>query len=100
MKKVTKGNVTIKLWDIGGQPRFRRMWERYCRGVNAIVYVVDSSDPEKLPVAKKELHDLIGKPPLAGIPLLVLGNKIDLANSLRVDDIISPRIPRARDMSN
>ncbi len=40
MKKVTKGNVTIKLWDIGGQPRFRGMWERYCRGVNAIVYVI------------------------------------------------------------
>lgn len=26
-------------WDLGGQPRFRPMWERYCRGVNAIVYV-------------------------------------------------------------
>ena len=88
VKKVTKGNVTIKLWDIGGQPRFRSMWERYCRGVNAIVYVVDSADPEKLPTAKKELHDLISKPPLAEIPLLVLGNKNDLPNSLRVDDII------------
>lgn len=39
MRKVTKGNVTLKFWDIGGQPRFRSMWERYCRGVNAIVYV-------------------------------------------------------------
>ena len=39
MKKVTRGNVTIKLWDIGGQPKFRSMWERYCRGVNAVVYV-------------------------------------------------------------
>lgn len=38
MRKITKGNVTIKLWDIGGQPRFRTMWERYCRGVNAIMY--------------------------------------------------------------
>lgn len=37
MRRVTKGNVTIKVWDIGGQPRFRSMWERYCRGVNAIV---------------------------------------------------------------
>jgi len=27
----------FQLWDIGGQPRFRSMWERYCRGVNAIV---------------------------------------------------------------
>ena len=42
MRKVTKGKVTIKLWDLGGQPRFRSMWERYCRGVNAMVYVVDS----------------------------------------------------------
>ena len=37
MRKITKGHVTIKVWDIGGQPRFRSMWERYCRGVNAIV---------------------------------------------------------------
>lgn len=37
MRKVTKGNVTIKLWDLGGQRRFRTMWERYCRGVTAIV---------------------------------------------------------------
>lgn len=40
MRKVSKGNVTIKLWDLGGQPRFRSMWERYCRGVSAIVYVI------------------------------------------------------------
>ena len=37
MRKVTKGNVTIKLWDLGGQRRFRTMWERYCRGVTAIL---------------------------------------------------------------
>ena len=29
----------VQLWDIGGQPRFRSMWERYCRGVTAIVWV-------------------------------------------------------------
>ena len=46
MRKVTKGKVTIKLWDLGGQPRFRSMWERYCRGVHAIVYVVDSADAD------------------------------------------------------
>ena len=68
MRKITKGRVTIKLWDIGGQPRwyfakkkiifkvvfiecrFRSMWERYCRGVNAIVYMVDSADSQKIEV--------------------------------------------------
>lgn len=29
--------LSLEIWDIGGQPRFRSMWERYCRGVNAIV---------------------------------------------------------------
>jgi len=89
MKKITKGNVTIKLWDIGGQPRFRSMWERYCRGVNAILFVVDAADPEKFEATKKELHDLLSKPPLASIPLLVLGNKNDLPAAIGVEEIIS-----------
>mmetsp|Transcript_44386 Transcript_44386/g.136994 ORF Transcript_44386/g.136994 Transcript_44386/m.136994 type:complete len:192 (-) Transcript_44386:153-728(-) len=77
-KKVTKGSVTIKLWDIGGQPRFRPMWERYCRGVNSIVFVVDASDPGNFETSKQCLNDLLGKPALEKIPLLVLANKNDL----------------------
>ncbi|KAF8398962.1 hypothetical protein HHK36_014827 [Tetracentron sinense] len=82
MRKVTKGNVTIKLWDLGGQQRFRTMWERYCRGVSAILYVVDAADRDSVPISRSELHDLLTKPSLAGIPLLVLGNKIDKSEAL------------------
>ncbi|KAG9440522.1 hypothetical protein H6P81_020687 [Aristolochia fimbriata] len=82
MRKVTKGNVTIKLWDLGGQPRFRSMWERYCRAVSAIVYVVDAADRDNIPISKSELHDLLNKPSLSGIPLLVLGNKVDKPEAL------------------
>ncbi|KAI5248980.1 ras small GTPase [Aureobasidium subglaciale] len=100
MKKVTKGHVTLKCfreneieahwrsWDLGGQPRFRSMWERYCRGVNAMVFIVDSADKEALPVAREELHVLLEKPALEGIPLLVLGNKSDLPDHLSVDELI------------
>jgi ADP-ribosylation factor-like protein 8 len=88
MRKVTKGKVTIKLWDLGGQPRFRSMWERYCRGVNAIVYVVDSADPENIATSKTEMHDLLAKPALEGIPMLVLGNKNDLEASVGVEELI------------
>jgi ADP-ribosylation factor-like protein 8 len=77
-RKVTKGNVSIKLWDIGGQPRFRSMWERYCRGVSAIVFVVDSVDAQSLPLARQCLLDLLSKPTLQSIPLLVLANKNDV----------------------
>ncbi|KAI8911795.1 ADP-ribosylation factor family-domain-containing protein [Gorgonomyces haynaldii] len=88
MRKVTKGAVVMKLWDLGGQTRFRGMWERYCRGVNCIVYVVDAADHAKLPSAKTELFNLLEKQQLQGIPLLVLGNKNDLPEALGVDDLI------------
>ena len=79
MRKVTRGGVTIKLWDLGGQPRFRSMWERYCRGVGA--------DPGSLDAARAELHDLLSRPSLAGTPLLVLGNKNDLPGALAAADL-------------
>ncbi|KAK2753516.1 hypothetical protein FQN54_007906 [Arachnomyces sp. PD_36] len=87
-KKVQKGHVSLNCWDIGGQPRFRLMWERYCQGVNAIIYIVDAADRAALPVATDELHELLSRPSLAGIPLLVLGNKSDLPDKLSVDDLI------------
>ncbi|KAI9627778.1 hypothetical protein PSHT_14107 [Puccinia striiformis] len=86
MRKYTKGSVTIKLW--GSQPRFRSMWERYCRGVTAIVFVVDSSDPKGIEASKLELQSLVTKPELNGIPLLVLGNKNDLEQSMKVGELI------------
>ncbi|VDN07954.1 unnamed protein product [Thelazia callipaeda] len=82
MRKITKGNVTIKLWDIGGQPRFRSMWERYCRGVNAIIFMVDAADEDKLEASRMELIQLLDKPQLDSIPVLVLANKKDLPGAL------------------
>ena len=88
MKRVQKGHVELKCWDLGGQPRFRTMWERYCRGVNAIVFIVDIADMNLLPTAREELHALMEHSSLEGIPLLVLGNKTDLPDKLSVDELI------------
>jgi ADP-ribosylation factor-like protein 8 len=88
MKRVQRGHVTLKCWDIGGQPRFRNMWERYCRGVNAIVFIVDIAEPALIPQAKEELHALMSNQSLLGIPLLVLGNKSDLPQRMSVDELI------------
>jgi ADP-ribosylation factor-like protein 8 len=64
------------------------MWERYCRGVDAIMYIVDIADMDALPSSREELHLLMSQPTLEGIPLLVLGNKSDLPNKLTVDELI------------
>lgn len=68
--------------------KFRNMWERYCRDVNAIIFVVDAADREALPVANDELHALLSHESLASVPLLVLANKSDLKDKMSVDEVI------------
>ncbi|XP_047321978.1 ADP-ribosylation factor-like protein 8c [Impatiens glandulifera] len=58
------------------------MWERYFRGVSAILYIVDATDRDSVPISRTELHDLLEKPSLSVIPLLVLDNKIDKSKAL------------------
>jgi len=56
--------------------------------LTAFSFIVDSADKEALPVAKEELHILLEKPAMEGIPLLVLGNKSDLDEHAGVDELI------------
>lgn len=88
MRKVQKGKVMIKIWDMGGQQQFRGMWERYCRDVEAIVFVVDSADDKAFTLARDEIKRLFeNHPALNSIPLLVLMNKNDLPEAKRPDEI-------------
>ena len=88
MRKLSRDGVSVKTWDLGGQERFRGTWERYCRGVDCVVYVVDASAPETFETARNELHGLLKRETLGGIPLLVLGNKCDLEASVRVQEVV------------
>lgn len=45
-------------------------------------YMVDAADLDKLEASRNELHSLLDKPQLNGIPVLVLGNKRDLPGAL------------------
>ena len=47
-------------------------------GVQAIIFVVDSNDIQRLEVAKKELHKVMQEEALKEAVLLVLANKQDL----------------------
>ncbi|KAF9219167.1 P-loop containing nucleoside triphosphate hydrolase protein [Gyrodon lividus] len=87
-RKVRKGAVTFKIWDVAGQAKFRSMWERYCHGVDAVVYVFAPLFQDKFQTARFELHQLLSQPSLTGVPLLVLGNKNDVPNHATVKDLI------------
>jgi small GTP-binding protein len=87
-KELKKGKINLKMWDLGGQSKFREAWEKYCRHSDCIIFVVDSADISNLDESRKELHALMQCPSLVGIPLLLLGNKNDLEGALTEEELI------------
>ena len=50
--------------------------------------MVDAADHDRIEAARNELHNLLDKGHLAGIPVLVLGNKRDLPDALDENELI------------
>ena len=53
-------NVHFVMWDIGGQESLRQAWSTYYTGTHFMILVVDSTDRERLTVAKEELYKMLG----------------------------------------
>ena len=41
-------NLKLTMWDVGGQKRLIELWNHYFPNNDAIIYVVDSSDTERM----------------------------------------------------
>lgn len=56
LEEVTVGNVKFKAWDLGGHKQVRGAWRDYFAEADAIIFVVDAADHERLNEAQ-EVHD-------------------------------------------
>ncbi|XP_066237014.1 ADP-ribosylation factor-like protein 11 isoform X2 [Saccopteryx leptura] len=81
------GNVSLTLWDVGGQTQLRASWKDYLEGTDVLVYVLDSTDAARLPEAAAELMDVLDNPHMASIPVLVLANKHESPDALPLLEI-------------
>ncbi|XP_057585550.1 ADP-ribosylation factor-like protein 9 isoform X2 [Hippopotamus amphibius kiboko] len=75
----------LEFLEIGGSEPFRSYWEMYLSKGLLLIFVVDSADHNRLPEAKKHLHQLIGTNPI--LPLVVFANKQDLEAAYHITDI-------------
>ena len=67
--KLNKFDIT--LYDLGGGKKIRGIWKNYYAEIYGVIYVLDSSDSDRLEEAKQTLWDLLEQPRMKGKPLLV-----------------------------
>ena len=77
----------FQVWDLGGQTSIRPYWRCYYPNTDAIVFVVDSADVERMNVAKGELAAMLEEDELRDSILLVFANKQDQKGALNAQQI-------------
>eukprot|EP00448_Togula_jolla_P004230 CAMPEP_0170608752 /NCGR_PEP_ID=MMETSP0224-20130122/21753_1 /TAXON_ID=285029 /ORGANISM="Togula jolla, Strain CCCM 725" /LENGTH=236 /DNA_ID=CAMNT_0010934001 /DNA_START=80 /DNA_END=790 /DNA_ORIENTATION=- len=80
--------VSFTAWDIGGRDKIRPLWRHYYQGINALIFVVDSNDRDRLEDASDQLEKMLEEDELQEAPLLVMANKQDLPNAMKVPAIV------------
>lgn len=75
-------NLAFTVWDIGGQDRIRALWRLYYQDTEGVIFVVDSSDRERIQEARNELYKLLNEEELKNAVLLVYANKQDLPDAM------------------
>ncbi len=54
------------------------LWDKYYQESHGVIFIVDSSEPERFDEAKEAFDKMIQNRALEGVPLLVIANKQDL----------------------
>eukprot|EP01088_Endostelium_zonatum_P022062 TRINITY_DN912_c0_g1_i1.p1 TRINITY_DN912_c0_g1~~TRINITY_DN912_c0_g1_i1.p1 ORF type:complete len:198 (-),score=41.60 TRINITY_DN912_c0_g1_i1:47-640(-) len=81
------GKVDFNTFDLGGQAALRKGWKNYFVDIDVIVFVVDSADHARFQEAKIELEKLLVDKSLSQVPVLVLGNKVDLVDAASEEEL-------------
>jgi len=76
------GNFMLKMSDLGGGAKIRKIWDSYYAEVHGVVYVVDAADAERLDESRQCLQELMADERIAGKPILLFANKQDLPGAL------------------
>eukprot|EP00051_Salpingoeca_urceolata_P008938 m.110143 g.110143 ORF g.110143 m.110143 type:complete len:182 (+) comp16019_c2_seq2:195-740(+) len=82
VETVTYKNLKFQVWDLGGQTSIRPYWRCYYSNTDAIIYVVDSADTERVGIAKTELLSMLEEEELKNSILMVFANKQDIPGAL------------------
>ena len=87
VEQVTYKNLKFQVWDLGGQTSIRTYWRCYYSNTDAVIYVVDSADRDRVGISKQELVSMLEEEELKNAILVVLANKQDIEGAMSVTEV-------------
>jgi len=82
--------LEFTIWDVGGQDKIRNLW-RHHRGIfkrnDAVIFVVDAQDTDRIGLARDTLHWLMNEDQLRNSKMLIFANKQDLPGAMSSSDL-------------
>uniref|UniRef100_A0A7N0U9K5 ADP-ribosylation factor n=2 Tax=Kalanchoe fedtschenkoi TaxID=63787 RepID=A0A7N0U9K5_KALFE len=79
--------VKFVVWDVGARERISPLWRHYFVDMDALIYVVDSADRERIGTAKAEFQTIISLPYVLNCVILVLANKQDEKGAMTPEEV-------------
>ncbi|CAN6646739.1 ADP-ribosylation factor-like protein 1 [Trichomonascus vanleenenianus] len=80
-------NLKFNVWDLGGQTSIRPYWRCYYANTTAVIFVVDSTDKDRIDTCSEELQTMLKEEELADAALLVFANKQDQPGALSASEV-------------
>ncbi|XP_024520345.1 ADP-ribosylation factor isoform X2 [Selaginella moellendorffii] len=87
VEKVQYKNVVFTVWDVGGQEKLRPLWKHYFSSTDALIYVVDSFDKDRIDKAALEFQAIVNDPLMRNSAILVFANKQDMKGAMSPTEI-------------
>nr|QXF29073.1 Arl17b [Planomonas micra] len=95
VETVSFKNIQFTVWDVGGRDKIRPLWRHYYQGTNAVIWVIDSNDHDRMDETLEEMVMAAKEDDLSGsdIVWLILCNKQDLPGALS-PTLIEAKLPK------
>lgn len=87
VETVSYKNIKFQVWDLGGQTSIRPYWRCYYANTDAVIYVIDSQDRDRISTSKEELMQMLEEEELKDAALLVFANKQDMEGAMSVTEV-------------